>query len=129
MLEKLTIKFDNPDQILNMGGPWVGNLYINDKLVDEDIIIDNYILDKNCEKIYFIKYKKVSKWMDNNKFFLRYWELSSKKLFEYELSFNFIFLVDIKNENEIIYYKSFHGKNDQQRHIINLNSILIREVL
>lgn len=50
----MTIEFKNPDQIINMGGPWISDLYINGNEIENEIIIDNYLEDS--EFYYFVKY-------------------------------------------------------------------------
>jgi len=39
------ILFSKPTQILNMGGPWIGNLHINDSYIIDNVIIDNNIFN------------------------------------------------------------------------------------
>ena len=36
----IKLNFKNAQQIINMGGPWIGDLYINDKYIIDNILID-----------------------------------------------------------------------------------------
>ena len=60
------IKFIEPDQIINMGGPWIGILTINNIKVTDNVIIENHLEDEIF--YYFIKYFKISKKQKNNFF-------------------------------------------------------------
>lgn len=39
----LRITFQNPNQIINMGGPWVGDLYVDNKFITKNVVIDNTV--------------------------------------------------------------------------------------
>ncbi|MDQ0065135.1 hypothetical protein [Chryseobacterium lathyri] len=99
------IIFKNPDQIINMGGPWVGELAINDTKISKNIIVDNYLEDN--EFYYFIKYFKISKKQKENYFLVL---RINKNNMDYQISkekFEKIYLTKI--ENDTLYYcEGFH---------------------
>ena len=57
--KSIIIEFKNPDQIINLGGPWISDLYINGNEIENKIIIGNYLEDS--EFCYFVKYFEISK--------------------------------------------------------------------
>ncbi|SDH84769.1 hypothetical protein SAMN05421846_102248 [Chryseobacterium taeanense] len=101
------IQFKNADQIINMGGPWIGELTIDGIKIDDNIIIDNYVEKKDF--YYFIKYFEISK-KQKDSFFsvLRI----NKNNMSHQISkekFEKIFIKKI--ENDTLYYcKGFHGQ-------------------
>ncbi len=111
MNDILNIKFNNPNQILGMGGPWIGDLSIQNKQISQNVIIDNIILDKNLRRVYFIVYKKASKWVKKNYFLVRYLDINTNKIFEFENQFNMIFIHEIDTAKKLVYYDAFHGEN------------------
>jgi hypothetical protein len=102
----MEIDFLNPEQIINMGGPYVGILNINKEPICENVIIDNYIIKDNL--IYFIVYNDESKWARDNYFSIFYYDNIKKKLFEIQKKFQAIFLKKFVNEDSIKIYKAFH---------------------
>lgn len=101
----MTIEFKNIDQIINMGGPWVGNLYINDNEIENKVIIDNYLEDS--EFYYFVKYFQISKKQKDNFFSII---RINKKNFDLVISkekFLKIYIIDIK-VNIVNYTDGFH---------------------
>lgn len=99
------INFKNADQIINMGGPWIGELVINDIEISNNIIIDNYLDDK--EFYYFIKYFEISKKQKENYFSLLRINKDNMKSQISKERFEKIYLKKI--ENKMLYYcKGFH---------------------
>lgn len=101
------IDFENPDQIINMGGPWIGTLIINNKNVSDNIIIDNYFEKEGI--YYFVKYFGISKKQKDNYFTV--FRVNTTSLnFEIELSnekFDTIYIENIE-DNLLYYYDGFH---------------------
>ncbi len=60
------IDFVQPEQILNMGGPWICKMLIENNIKLDNVLIDNIVTNDN--KLYFIKYIEKSKWQRNNFF-------------------------------------------------------------
>ncbi|SMP21099.1 hypothetical protein SAMN06264346_1066 [Chryseobacterium profundimaris] len=88
-----------------MGGPWVGNLYINEIEIDNKIIINNYLEDTDF--YYFVKYFEVSKKQRDNFFCI---VRTNKRNLVSKISkekFEKIYIRDIK-ENILFYSEGFH---------------------
>ncbi len=117
------IKFSHPYQILNMGGPWIGNLYVNEEIICRNVIIDNIIISSDRKKLYFIKYNKVSKWANENYFTLRYIEAPTKKKIEYDLTFETIYVKEIDENNNLTFYSCFQDNKEEKQKRLNLNEI------
>lgn len=79
------IQFRNPDQILNMGGPWIGELFLGDCKVMDDVIIDNLQYNEEQNRLYFVRYHKVSRWSKENYFSINYINLSTSSTYMYDL--------------------------------------------
>jgi len=103
----MTIEFKNPDQIINMGGPWISDLYINGNEIENKIIIDNYLEDS--EFYYFIKYFEISKKQKDNFFsVIRINKQNFKTMISKE-KFEKIFIIEMK-KNILYYADGFHKK-------------------
>ncbi|MFC4687672.1 hypothetical protein ACFO4P_12070 [Epilithonimonas pallida] len=102
-----SIQFKNPEQIINMGGPWIGQLYFNDKYINDNIVIKNYIEKDNY--VYFIQYFLISNKQKDNFFSVIKLNTSNLKVTVSNEKFEKIYIEDIKNE-VLYYYEGFHNK-------------------
>ncbi|WP_144283500.1 hypothetical protein [Chryseobacterium echinoideorum] len=112
------IQFGNPEQIINMGGPWVGDLIINNQNVSNNILIDNY-LEKELF-YYFIKYFKISKKQKDNFFSVLRIDKNNMKVAVSIEKFEKIHIKDIE-ENSLYYYEGFHENLPVKNSQVNFN--------
>jgi hypothetical protein len=101
----MAIEFKNPNQIINMGGPWIGDLYINGNEIENKIIIDNYLEDS--EFYYFVKYFEISKKQKDNFFSIIRINKRNFKMMMSQEKFERIYIIDIK-ENMLYHANGFH---------------------
>jgi len=105
-MRKENIEFTNPDQIINMGGPWVAELLINNIKILDNIIIDNYI--ENLDYYYFVKYFKISKKQKDNFFSIIQISRNNMKIKTSVEKFEKIYIDKIE-DNILHYYDGFHN--------------------
>lgn len=111
ILNHKIITFDNPNQIINMGGPWVGNLNFNNCIFVENVVLDNFINDESNERFYFVKYNKISKWESDNFFQIQIIDYKHDKLTVVEKRFKKIFIDKIIN-SDLFYFEAFYNNNE-----------------
>ena len=63
-VQEKDIRFENPNQIINMGGPWVGNLFLNGVFITSNVNIDNVVYKLSGSQVFFVKYYEISKWQN-----------------------------------------------------------------
>jgi hypothetical protein len=107
---KANIKFQNVTQIINMGGPWIGDLYIDDELIDNNVIIDNVVYRQDLKSLFFVKYHRISKWQINNYFTINSWDSVQNLKKESEDKFDMLYISEGRNNEELLVYKAFHDK-------------------
>jgi len=123
MIAGKSIHFDSPTQIINMGGPWVAKLVIDQKVIANNVLIDNLYPNPTEEKLYFVRYHEVSKWESNNFFYVYFIEVASGEMYMYDLKFVQIFIDGISNGNILAYFDAFHNKNPVLKRTIDLSSV------
>gem|GEM_PF-126380 len=111
------IVFIQPEQILNMGGPWVCKMHIGEDFKINNVLVDNIITNNN--RLYFIRYIERSKWKRDTFFQIYYFDFLSNNVFAYEQHFEIIFIDNIMN-NEMVYYEAFHNKDENTKRSILL---------
>ncbi|WP_434574806.1 hypothetical protein [Riemerella anatipestifer] len=99
------IEFKNLDQIINMGGPWVGDLYIDGIKIETNIIECNYI-DK-IDFFYFVKFFETSRKQNDNFFLVLKIDKNNLKIEMSKEKFDKIYIVDVK-DNNMYYTMGFH---------------------
>lgn len=113
-------RFENPTQIISMGGPWIGNLYIGEKLVSGSIILDNVIFNEFKKQLLFIRFYKLSRWRSKNYFKINYYDLIDKQLYEFEKKFDMVFIKKFLDQNNLEIYKAFHDKLIETKEVFNI---------
>jgi len=100
--------FKNADQVINMGGPWIGDFYYDDSFISKNVIVDNLLFSDN--KVYFVKYHSLSKKRSDIFFTICCWDIDIKSLSESTQTFNVLYLREIINDKEMIICNTFHGE-------------------
>jgi len=124
IIKSKVVKFNNPTQIINMGGPWVGVLFIGDFKIMDNVIIDNLFYSKEDDKLYFVRYHKISKWGKENYFTICYFDLSTNKLYMFDMKFEMVFIKEININSDLIYYEAFHDHNESRIKRQNLGNAI-----
>jgi hypothetical protein len=118
------ISFKNPNQIINMGGPWIGKLYINKRFISDNVIIDDIVYKKEYDLIFFIKYHKVSKFQIGNFFTINSWDISQNVQKESSSRFNKLYISQGSNKDELIIYNAFHDKNQEASSVCRIDELI-----
>lgn len=101
------ITFENEYQIINMGGPWIGDLIIKQKKIEEYIIIDNFLEKEDF--YYFIRYFEVSKKQKDNYFSVLRVNKESLEIRTSHERFDKIYIENIE-DNTLYFCKGFHNQ-------------------
>ena len=123
---RLKIEFQNPRQIINMGGPWIGDLYIGGLLIDNNVIVENVIYKQDLDSYLFIKYHNISKWQKDNYFTINLWDKANDLKKESDDKFDMLYISEGSNNDEILIYKAFHNMDKESTtfkidKLININ--------
>lgn len=93
------VEFDDARQIINMGGPYIGGLLIRKKLIAKDCVVDNFVIDKTANRLFFVKYHHGTGFMNRAFFTINFYKLEDQALFQFKKHFNAIYLKDIKDDS------------------------------
>jgi hypothetical protein len=109
------ITFDNPQEILGMGGPWIGDLYLNRVKVTSNIILNNIVYNPTNNMILVVKYNSVSKWANKNFFSILGISLNNGNIIYYKQQFDAVFIKRIFNTDEIEISHAFHDEGKVEK--------------
>lgn len=109
-MNKTKIIFYDIDQILGMGGPYIGKLKIeNSNIISDDFFIaENYIVSDDKKLTILAKYYK-AKWFRDNYFTIMVFNIEDNVKYESLEKFKIIHLKSINN-NKINFYRANHDK-------------------
>ena len=127
-IEGKTVKFENRTQIMNMGGPWIGELHIENEIKIDNVILDNLYFNSNLHKLYFVRYHPVSKWQKDNFFNVYCLDWKNDSLCRYDMKFEMIYIESVSDDGELIYFKALHDKNPNDAEKIKLNDYICIQV-
>lgn len=103
------IKFENPTQVVNMGGPWVGDLWIGNTVVMDEVIMNNLVYSSQLHKLFFIKYNIKSRWQKDNYFTIHYLNTLNKTVFVYKEGFKKVYIDKVIDKSTLVIYNSFNN--------------------
>src|SRR5579862_6362624 len=115
----LELTIENAGQILNMGGPWIGNVWLGAYFISHDCIVDNFVYLKESGCIFFVKYHLVSKY--SWYFTLNFYNVNTKSIYEFKLVFNMVYLGEFVAKNKLKIYNAFHGRFENTSLILDLD--------
>jgi len=120
---RANIEFKNPDQIISMGGPWVGELYFDKLKVSDNVILDNIIQDEIKDRLYFIKYNLNGSGKREYYFSINFLDVHAKDVYMFDMKFNKVYIKHLSNEDSLTFYRAFHDSIEKFRDVLNLNSL------
>jgi len=115
----IELTITNPDQIMNMGGPWICTLSLKDKFISDNSICENFIFDDAIEKLFFVKaHKGTYGWY----FTINYYSFEKDQVFEFQSHFDMVFIKQFISANELEIYNAFHDKLIEYRDVFHIDS-------
>ncbi len=117
-ISSLKLKIIDADQILNMGGPWIGTLFLGDDLISHHCIADNYIYCEDREALFFVKFNKKSRF--HYYFNIAFYSLKHKHTFEFDSEFDIVYINGFINSKELEIYHAFHNHFESNKDSFNV---------
>lgn len=117
----LEFNMENIEQIMNMGGPWICSLFLENNLISDHCIIDNILEDSSHQRLYFVKYHPISKWKADNFLTLNYFSIVDKEIYQSKRRFEMLYLKKILNPESIEIFYAFHDKNQDNRDVFTIS--------
>jgi hypothetical protein len=103
-----TFRMDDAHQVINMGGPYVGTLCMDNKVISQNCITDNLLADDQNERLYFVKYHSLTKWRSGIHFTINCYDNKLDQISESKEIFNSVFLKQFLSGNKIEILEAFY---------------------
>lgn len=119
IISGIELTIDSYNQILGMGGPWIGSVSIGTDFISKDCLIDNFVYKEDMNLLFFVKFQLVSKY--SWYFSINFYNINSKTIYEFDRTFNMVYLGEFRSKNELEIYPAFHDSFKNTQIIFNLD--------
>jgi hypothetical protein len=119
MVDELELIITNPREILKIGGPYVGDVLVENKLISTDCVLENFLFNKELGLLFFVKFYQLNFYQF---FTINFYNQGTDTLFEFETEFDMLYLKRIINKNELEVYTSFTDYYPDKRLIFSMDS-------
>ncbi|MDB5114994.1 MAG: hypothetical protein JWQ79_486 [Mucilaginibacter sp.] len=116
----ISLIITNQDQILNMGGPWIGDISTGTELISKDCLIDNLVAKEDLKLLFFVKFNKTSKYTWY--FSINFYNIDTKVVCQFDKIFDMLYLGRFVSNTELEIYNAFHGEFENTKEIFNLDN-------
>src|SRR5688572_17974777 len=99
----------NGYQIMGMGGPYLGELFLDDALICGDCLTDNLIYCNETGEMVFVKFHSVSRWQKDNYFTINFLDLTTRIITQSGTAFKMVYVKSVTADKLEI----FHAFHDQ----------------
>ncbi len=104
------VEWRNAGEILGMGGPWMGELYIDDRLVN-DKVMDAPLCDEAGEWCVYVVQCGEPKWMKDVRFRLNAYHIPSGRRGAFDLERDMLVLCEVGKGGAVVKH-AFHKDHD-----------------
>jgi hypothetical protein len=127
-VSKYQLTSANDCQIISMGGPYIGDVMFEGKVISEGGISDNYVYKEDSGLLFFVKYHRISKWQKNNYFTINFYNINNNKVYEFDRKFDMVHIKQFISSSELEIFRAFHDQYLSKREIFNLDDEELTEV-
>lgn len=124
-LADVDIKIESAGEILNMGGPWVGDLYVSGKFITSGCLLDNYVIKEKQQLLFFIKHNRINRYWY---FSVNFLDLNSFTQYQFDEEFTMAYLGEFVGENQLEVYRAFHNQFPSSKIIFDLDAENFQQV-
>lgn len=117
----LIIGYENEHETLGMGGPFIGELFIDQKRTEGLYVVDDPIISLDREYLVLAKYKIEGNSRQDVHFTIVVLRLSDFLAYESNLKFELLYIDSMIN-NQIICYESTHNHFEDTKRIIEFST-------
>jgi hypothetical protein len=102
---------------MGMGGPYLGDLFIDDVLICSDCLADNLIYCSETVELVFVKFHSVSRWQKDNYFTINFLDLTTRIITQSGTTFKMVYVKSVTADKLEIYH-AFHDQIESTREVL-----------
>ena len=117
-LSELELTITNGQEILSMGGPYIGDIWLNDQLIEKDCIVDNFIYHEQLKLLFFVKYHRINGYQY---FTINFYLLKDNKNGQFAKDFDMVHLKQFLPGNKLEIFHAFNDGNEKNRLVFDMD--------
>jgi hypothetical protein len=117
-LSGIEIKITDAQEMLRMGGPYVGNVWLNEKIIAKNCIVDNFIYQNELNLLFFIKYYRINNYQY---FTINFYNLNEGTVYEFIREFDMVYINQFIDKTKLEIFNAFNNKVSQKKMIFDLD--------
>ncbi len=131
-LDLAQIKYHNVQESFGMGGPYIGELEFQEKLISGKFLADSETLNEDRSKVVFSRFLTQYSagflgLKTKRDFRIFIYDTNEDKFFQSKESFECL-AIEKMESNQITYYEAFHTEVDKYRDSIEFNTTNFEEI-
>jgi len=115
----LELTLDNAREVIHMGGPFICDVWLNDKLIVRKCLCENFVYDSARDYLYFAQYHKVNHYQY---FTINFYQPTTSLTFQFSREFRMLYLGALLNDHEMEIYFASHDKLPQSKFVFNFDN-------
>jgi hypothetical protein len=117
----MDIKFTDGGECFGMGGPWLGNCFINNRQLKKQFLVDNFVYTSEEKYVALSRYSDISNWAKDREFKIVIADLKNQIYFISKKGFRHLFLESMDSKR-IVFYEAFHNEIADLKRAINFSA-------
>lgn len=124
-VSEIELTITNAQERLGMGGPFTGDVFIGDKLISVDCLLDNFVYQEDSKLLFFVKHHRIN---DYQYFTINFYRLDNDVVYEFYKEFDILRITQFLSTNELEIFLAFHDKSIGKRQIFCLDDEDFRQI-
>jgi len=114
----VAITEENANEIMRIGGPYVGTISIDNSLISYECVLGNYIESDDLRLIFFVKHHQVNSY---HYFTINFYNRETNTAFEFDREFDMVYLGAFLGKTQLAIYPAFHDKFPERELIFDID--------
>jgi hypothetical protein len=124
-ISEIELTITNAQERLRMGGPFTGDVFIDNKLISVDCLLNNFVYKEDSNLLFFVKYHRINNYQY---FTINFYQLDNDVVYEFYKEFDIIHITQFLSTNELEIFLAFHDKSMDKRQIFYFDDEDFRQI-
>ncbi len=101
-----------------MGGPYICDARLNNEVIIEKCLADNFVYDEKRGLLFFIQYHTINYYQG---FTINFYQFLTKETYQFTREFDMVYLGSLISDHELEIFHSFHDQFREKISVFNLD--------
>ncbi|WP_183576619.1 hypothetical protein HDF18_21810 [Mucilaginibacter sp. X5P1] len=114
----LEFELFNGQEVIRMGGPCICDARLNNELIIEKCLSQNFVYDEKGNLLFFLQYHKINYY---EYFTINFYQILTKETYQFTREFDMAYLGSLISDHELEIFHAFHDKFRDKSSVFNLD--------